>query len=86
MVYQTFMNGTRLGVFEPLQKIFGVTSPDEQSTFLIRNICAGATAGMVGSVFGSPFFLVKARIQANSAVQEINSKYRYSGMVWNRLG
>ena len=76
------MNGTRLGIFEPLQQLVGATSPDV-SHFFIRNVIAGATAGMLGAVAGSPFFLVKARIQAASSINSahMNAQYQYNGMV-----
>lgn len=81
MVYQTFMNGTRLGVYEPLQEIFGANDSSRRG-YTIRNIGAGATAGAIGSIFGSPFFLVKARIQASSvASTNLNAQYAYKGMV-----
>ncbi|KAL4140484.1 hypothetical protein PRNP1_014768 [Phytophthora ramorum] len=78
--YQIFMNGPRLGLFEPLQKVFGATDPTAIS-FPLRNVCAAATSGMIGAFIGSPFFLVKARIQAASSVGKINSQYAYNGMM-----
>ncbi|RLN79038.1 hypothetical protein BBJ28_00007572 [Nothophytophthora sp. Chile5] len=78
--YQVFMNGPRLGLFEPLQKVYGATDPTAYS-FPIRNVCAAATSGMIGAFIGSPFFLVKARIQAASSAHSINAQYAYSGMV-----
>ena len=98
MFYQTSMNGMRLGLFEPLQKLFGATNPDDP-TYVFRNISAGATSGVIigppsvsskispclgvlGAISGSPFFLVKARLQAaSSGPQQINAQYKYSGMV-----
>jgi len=38
------MNAPRLGLFEPLQKVYGATDPTCY-TFPIRNIAAGATSG-----------------------------------------
>ncbi|GMF25412.1 unnamed protein product [Phytophthora lilii] len=78
--YQVFMNGPRLGLFEPLQKVFGATDPTAYS-FPLRNVCAAATSGMIGAFIGSPFFLVKARIQAASSAGKINAQYAYNGMV-----
>jgi solute carrier family 25 protein 34/35 len=78
--YQVFMNGPRLSLFEPLQKVYGATDPTHFS-FPLRNICAAATSGMIGAFIGSPFFLVKARIQAASSSATINAQYVYNGMV-----
>ncbi|KAF4147742.1 Mitochondrial carrier protein [Phytophthora infestans] len=78
--YQIFMNGPRLGLFEPMQKVFGATDPTAYS-FPIRNVCAAATSGMIGAFIGSPFFLVKARIQAASSAGKINAQYAYNGMM-----
>ena len=74
------MNGPRLGLFESLQKLYGATDPTCY-TFPIRNIAAAATSGILGAAIGSPFFLVKARIQAASSAANINSQYAYTGMV-----
>ncbi|UIZ26381.1 hypothetical protein KXD40_002477 [Peronospora effusa] len=81
--YQIFMNGPRLGLFEPLQKVYGATDSTALS-YPLRNICAAATSGMIGASIGSPFYLVKARIQAASSVETINAQYAYNGMVYER--
>ncbi|EQC40847.1 hypothetical protein SDRG_01914 [Saprolegnia diclina VS20] len=78
MAYQTVMNGVRLGGFEPLQKIYGATDPNHYS-FVPRNMLAGATSGALGAMLGSPFFLVKARLQAQSNATTINAQYHYKG-------
>ncbi|RHY11835.1 hypothetical protein DYB25_001035 [Aphanomyces astaci] len=45
-------------------------------------MAAGATSGALGAIMGSPFFLVKARLQAqSSAVSAINAQYHYKGTV-----
>nr|CCA25283.1 Mitochondrial Carrier (MC) Family putative [Albugo laibachii Nc14] len=77
--YQAAMNGPRLGLFEPLQQFFGATDPS-RATFPILNILAGASSGVIGAVFGSPFSIVKTRIQATSS-SSTNGKYQYAGMI-----
>ncbi|ETW08810.1 hypothetical protein, variant 2 [Aphanomyces invadans] len=72
------MNGARLGFFEKLQQVFGATDPNHFS-FPLRNMAAGATSGAVGAMMGSPFFLVKARLQAQSTAATINAQYHYRG-------
>ncbi|GLE10763.1 hypothetical protein PINS_up023003 [Pythium insidiosum] len=80
MGYQWFMNAPRLGLFEPLQRLYGATDPTCY-TFPIRNIAAAATSGMIGAIFGSPFYLIKARIQAASSSAKLNAQYAYKGMI-----
>ncbi|DBA03703.1 TPA: hypothetical protein N0F65_004120 [Lagenidium giganteum] len=80
MAYQTFMNAPRLGLFEPLQKVYGATDPTCY-TYPLRNIAAAMTSGIIGAWIGSPFFLVKARIQAASSTAKINAQYHYNGMM-----
>lgn len=80
ITYQVTMNGPRLALFEPLQKLYGATDPTHYS-FPLRNVAAAATSGMIGAFIGSPFFLVKARIQAASSTASINAQYVYNGMV-----
>jgi hypothetical protein len=90
------MNGVRLGAFEPLQYFFGATDPSK-STFLLRNVAAGAVSGIVccypkpiimimcpgavSAVFGSPFFLVKVRLQSQSSIMAVKAHYEYSSLV-----
>ncbi|TMW60266.1 hypothetical protein Poli38472_000308 [Pythium oligandrum] len=80
MAYQWAMNAPRLGLFEPLQKVYGATDPTHYS-FPLRNIAAAATSGIIGAAIGSPLFLVKARIQAASSSAKLNAQYAYTGMV-----
>ncbi|KAF0698062.1 Aste57867_11310 [Aphanomyces stellatus] len=78
MCYQTLMNGSRLGFFEQLQQVYGATDPNHIS-YPFRNMLAGATSGSIGAMMGSPFFLVKARLQAQSNAASINAQYHYKG-------
>ncbi|CAH0514845.1 unnamed protein product [Peronospora belbahrii] len=80
IAYQIFMNGPRLGLYQPLQQFYGATDPTAFS-FPIRNLAAAATSGMIGAAIGSPFYLVKARIQAASSVEKVNAQYAYYGMM-----
>ncbi|KAG9416710.1 hypothetical protein AC1031_001091 [Aphanomyces cochlioides] len=73
MSYNLVMNGVRLGGFESIQKIVGATDPTAP-TYFVRNTVAGALSGSIAAVFGSPFFLVKARLQAH------NVHFQYASM------
>jgi solute carrier family 25 protein 34/35 len=44
------------------------------------------SVGLIGACVGSPFFLVKARIQAASSAATINAQYAYTGMVRSAVG
>ncbi|KAF0742537.1 hypothetical protein Ae201684_002628 [Aphanomyces euteiches] len=75
MSYNLVMNGVRLGGFESIQKI---CRPDDlldrfKSGMLSLELCLTAV-GSIAAVFGSPFFLVKARLQAH------NVHFQYASM------
>jgi len=81
MLYQIAMNGTRLGLFGPLSNFLGAKRTDisAQGLFL-RNLAAGACTGAIGGLVGSPFFLVKARLQ-NSGNPGARFTYNYTGLL-----
>lgn len=79
-VYQMTLNGCRLGFYEPLRK--SVTSliyhdPAFQSFGI--NIFSGAASGILGAVAGSPFFLVKTRLQSYSPFLPVGTQHMYKG-------
>ncbi len=45
------------------------------------NVVSGALSGMMGGVLGSPFFLVKTRMQSFSPVFPIGTQHDYKGNV-----
>ena len=72
------LNGCRLGFYEPLRKgvtttIFG--NPNVQS--LGVNIFSGASSGILGAMAGSPFFLVKTRLQSYSPFLPVGTQHQY---------
>jgi solute carrier family 25 protein 34/35 len=72
------LNGCRLGFYEPLRK--GVTTaifkdPNVQS--LGVNIFSGAASGVLGAAAGSPFFLVKTRLQSYSPFLPVGTQHNY---------
>lgn len=80
LAYQTAMNGARLGLYEPFQRaLVGATGADPTSTPL--KMACGAAAGAVGATLGSPLYLVKSRLQAQSAHFTVLERHQYSGMV-----
>uniref|UniRef100_A0A0G4I6V6 Mitochondrial carrier protein n=1 Tax=Chromera velia CCMP2878 TaxID=1169474 RepID=A0A0G4I6V6_9ALVE len=80
ILYQLSMNGTRLGLYPTFQKLFGST-PERPSVG--GNLAAGALSGMTGACLGSPFFLVKARLQsqAKAALRAEADSFHYKGVV-----
>ena len=55
--YQFFMNGCRLGAYQSFIN-FGWTKDSQGNHSLPRSIIAGAVAGSIGAVVGSPFYMV----------------------------
>lgn len=77
-IYQVLLNGCRLGFYEPLRQ--GATTavykdPNFQSLGI--NVFAGAASGVIGAAFGSPFFLVKTRLQSYSPFLPVGTQHRY---------
>ena len=82
ILYQCAMNGSRLGFYGPLKEaMLGDDVKPGTWAFSLRNICAGATSGAIGALLGSPFFLVKCRIQAFSPVHPgVGVQHGYTGL------
>ncbi|CAG7717785.1 unnamed protein product [Allacma fusca] len=65
LLYQFFMNGTRLGLYDMIDRTQFTRSKDGHVSPL-RSIAVAAFAGSVGGLVGSPFFLVKTQLQSQS--------------------
>ncbi|OJD17896.1 hypothetical protein AJ78_02068 [Emergomyces pasteurianus Ep9510] len=77
-IYQVLLNGCRLGFYEPLR--VGVTQavykdPTRQSLGI--NVFSGAASGILGAAAGSPFFLVKTRLQSYSPFLPVGTQHMY---------
>lgn len=68
-VYQIFLNGSRIGLYEPVRDtvVKGLHLRSDQS-LLAAGIFAGAVAGVTGAMLGSPLYLIKTRQQSFSPV------------------
>ncbi len=77
---QLVMNGTRIGAFGTVQRLYGAKREGASFPFL-RSLLAGATSGGIGAVFGSPFFLVKVRQQTHSTHTPVGHQHELKGMV-----
>ncbi|KAL9129520.1 MAG: hypothetical protein Q9217_002044 [Psora testacea] len=81
-IYQMILNGCRLGFYEPLRK--GVTTAvfkDSNVQSLGVNIFSGAASGVLGAAAGSPFFLVKTRLQSYSPFLPVGTQHGYKNAV-----
>lgn len=68
------MNGTRLSLFGPFQKLLGADAgTNAGTTFFLKNVAAGAACGACGAFVGSPLFLVKARLQSQSTAHSVRT-------------
>lgn len=81
-IYQIALNGCRLGLYEPIRQnanqfLYG--SRDKQVVAV--NVLSGAFSGIMGGVLGSPFFLVKTRMQSYSPVFAIGTQHNYTSIV-----
>ncbi|OCT45015.1 Mitochondrial oxaloacetate transport protein [Cladophialophora carrionii] len=77
-IYQILLNGCRLGFYEPLRatctKLI-YKDPSVQSLGI--NIFSGASSGILGAMAGSPFFLVKTRLQSYSPFLPVGTQHKY---------
>ncbi|KAG4417809.1 hypothetical protein IFR04_009097 [Cadophora malorum] len=81
-IYQMILNGCRLGFYEPIRNTITTaiyTDPKTQS--LGVNIFSGASSGILGAAAGSPFFLVKTRLQSFSPFAPVGTQHNYKNAV-----
>ncbi|KAI9799863.1 MAG: Mitochondrial oxaloacetate carrier protein [Piccolia ochrophora] len=77
-IYQMMLNGCRLGFYEPLRKTLTSAlydNPTKQSLGI--NVFSGAASGILGAAAGSPFFLVKTRLQSYSPFLPVGTQHNY---------
>ncbi|OXC58568.1 solute carrier family 25, member 34/35 [Cryptococcus neoformans MW-RSA852] len=76
--YQTLLNGSRLGLYEPCRRLFNrAIGKDPNEGVFITAITAGAVTGCIGASLGSPLFLIKARMQAYSPHIPVGAQHYY---------
>ena len=80
-IYQMMMNGSRLGLYEPLRRtvnqLFGL---DASATNYAIGVGCGATTGAFGALLGSPFYLIKVRMQSYSPTMAVGEQTHYTGL------
>jgi solute carrier family 25 protein 34/35 len=79
LAYQVTMNGCRLGLYEPAQAALREYGGVDTSAPAAK-AGAGAASGAVGAALGSPMYLVKSRLQAQSAFFKAREAHAYAGM------
>jgi solute carrier family 25 protein 34/35 len=76
------LNGCRLGFYEPLRKtLTNVVYSDPAVQSFGINLFAGASSGVLGAAAGSPFFLVKTRLQSYSPFLPVGTQHHYKNAV-----
>jgi len=84
-IYQMTLNGCRLGFYEPIRKnLTHVIFKDDKVQSLGVNLFTGATSGILGAAAGSPFFLVKTRLQSYSPFLPVGTQHKYRN-AWDGL-
>ena len=94
-IYQVMLNGCRLGFYDPirthlnslvLHRDFSHSKDADVKTYqsLPVNILSGASSGVMGAAAGSPFFLVKTRLQSYSPFLPVGTQHQYRN-AWDGL-
>ncbi|PVU88588.1 hypothetical protein BB559_005521 [Furculomyces boomerangus] len=81
-MYQTMLNGFRVGLYEPIKEgvSYLVNGPNNQNAnTLLVGLVAGNISGILGAAAGSPFYLVKTRLQSYSTFAAIGHQHKYTG-------
>ncbi|XP_051516038.1 solute carrier family 25 member 35 [Myxocyprinus asiaticus] len=80
LVYQLCMNGVRLGSFAIIESLGYIHTDGRVSA--AKSTLAGAVAGVVGAVMGSPIYLVKTHLQSQSTSSiAVGHQYKHRGMM-----
>lgn len=72
------LNGCRLGFYEPIRT--GLTTAifhDATRQSLPINLFSGAASGVLGAIAGSPFCIVKTRLQSYSPFLPVGTQHKY---------
>ncbi|KAM6907478.1 solute carrier family 25 member 35 [Xenentodon cancila] len=80
LFYQFFMNGVRLGSYAIIESSGHIHTNGRVSA--VKTTAAGAVAGVVGAVMGSPIYLVKTHLQSQSTSSiAVGHQHKHQGMV-----
>ncbi|KAI5641717.1 mitochondrial carrier protein domain-containing protein [Phthorimaea operculella] len=79
--FQFCLNTFRLGVFRICERR-GFTTDSAGKTSLVKGACAAGVGGALGSIAGTPFFLVKTRLQSQAAKSiAVGHQHAHTGMI-----
>lgn len=79
------LNGCRLGFYEPIRgNLTKLLYHDANVQSFGINIFSGATSGILGAAAGSPFFLVKTRLQSFSPFLPVGTQHHYKN-AWDGM-
>lgn len=77
-IYQILLNGCRLSFYEPIREnLSKLAFQDGAKQSLGINMFSGASSGIIGAAAGSPFFLVKTRLQSFSPSLPVGTQHQY---------
>lgn len=77
--FQFFLNTFRLGVFRICERR-GLTTDATGRTSILKGAAAAGVGGALGSIAGTPFFLVKTRLQAQAAQAiSVGHQHKHTG-------
>ncbi|XP_071627313.1 solute carrier family 25 member 35 isoform X1 [Temnothorax americanus] len=79
LAFQVVLNGIRLGVYKSAQR-YELIVDKRGNTDVLRTTLVSGTAGCLGAVLGSPLYLVKTQLQAQSAKSiAVGYQHNHSG-------
>ncbi|XP_017287394.1 solute carrier family 25 member 35 [Kryptolebias marmoratus] len=80
LLYQLCMNGVRLGSYAIIESAGYIHTDGRVSA--VKTTLAGAGAGVVGAIMGSPVYLVKTHLQSQSTASiAVGHQYKHEGMI-----
>jgi solute carrier family 25, member 34/35 len=80
LVYQAVMNGTRLGLYEPVKRVMRKLLGCDDNAWILM-VTSGAFSGAIGATLGSPFYLIKSRLQAQSQYFKSLETHNYRNLI-----
>ena len=75
-IYQVLLNGTRLGLYEPLRDGIQQLSSNKMKP-VVAMVSSGAISGIIGAFVASPLFLVKTRMQSYSGSSNLSVGFQH---------
>ncbi|XP_017754173.1 PREDICTED: solute carrier family 25 member 35-like isoform X1 [Eufriesea mexicana] len=76
LYFQVVLNGIRLGIYNTAKNYELITN-NKGNTDVLKTAVLTGTSGCIGAVLGSPFYMVKTQLQAQSA-QSIAVGYQHN--------